>query len=789
MFEVVYTESGAKQACASPAGAAAAVPGQAHGARGSNPCAAGVPPGPPWPSLPNALSERIITGGGGHVRNHVMPWPEGQDETALAARHSPARHTELAPVVGADETGRLRVCGQRGGCRPAGGPGTAGEDRLRRSRSAPPFLLADNFRYTCDICGKKYKYYSCFQEHRDLHAVDDPYDQAMIAKEEVKEEDPEPFQKIGPSMTYRVCNLKTGNYTCEFCGKQYKYYTPYQEHVALHAPISEYPATARHWAGLGPGGSGVRGCWPRGGEWARFARPAVASPPCPLQALGSLAPLQQLLRQKATFWPGEALGGCGPAVGEDRTAATMQKDLGTKMRTQKGPTSFSSQLPQPVARPRKGHRGLSTSGWDEGQALGRPQEAGRALGSRPGPPCLTQHSWSRASKKRGPCPCPGLGWGTTENRKTKARRATQRYAQGSSLDFRFTFVALGSEWQLVAEKCPGGFWQNVVVFTGTIPPEAWEPRASFASASCGLVFPFRLCSFPSFSLSLLQVLSPTPLCMNEWIKLESLLPDGYPARLCVQATHGPVGAFCPCRAWRKSQRLWLNGSKQNRKHVLPPLLFRGAKLSPYPSRGLEAAGGLLPPKSVLIAITMLAGSKFHRSAFPPIKRSQSPQSCSPACWGGCSKALIIGVVLPCAFPRSAASTGFGWDEAGFVPCLFAKESSTQGSVPGAFEVRGEDCARHSRSACALGSYRDHPGCSFVFPSPALPRSCSPATDRVAVEPQRLLRVKPGETRLGPAERWLPASLWQGSRAASRPPCSSSGSPPPWQPRLAPLATR
>ncbi|XP_048368189.1 zinc finger protein 618 isoform X8 [Sphaerodactylus townsendi] len=95
----------------------------------------------------------------------------------------------------------------------------------------------NNFRYTCDICGKKYKYYSCFQEHRDLHAVDDPYDQTVIAKDEVKEEEPEPFQKIGPSMTYRVCNLKTGNYTCEFCGKQYKYYTPYQEHVALHAPI------------------------------------------------------------------------------------------------------------------------------------------------------------------------------------------------------------------------------------------------------------------------------------------------------------------------------------------------------------------------------------------------------------------------------------------------------------------------------------------------------------------------------------------------------------------------
>ncbi|KAM9069485.1 zinc finger protein 618 isoform 13-T17 [Sarcophilus harrisii] len=100
----------------------------------------------------------------------------------------------------------------------------------------------DNFRYTCDICGKKYKYYSCFQEHRDLHAVDvfsvegapenraDPFEQSVVATDEVKEEPPEPFQKIGP---------KTGNYTCEFCGKQYKYYTPYQEHVALHAPITE----------------------------------------------------------------------------------------------------------------------------------------------------------------------------------------------------------------------------------------------------------------------------------------------------------------------------------------------------------------------------------------------------------------------------------------------------------------------------------------------------------------------------------------------------------------------
>uniref|UniRef100_A0A2K5JT98 Zinc finger protein 618 n=1 Tax=Colobus angolensis palliatus TaxID=336983 RepID=A0A2K5JT98_COLAP len=119
---------------------------------------------------------------------------------------------------------------------------------------------SNNFRYTCDICGKKCKYYSCLQEHRDLHAVDvfsvegapenraDPFDQGVVATDEVKEEPPEPFQKIGPmnnitsdifkKKEVRQCQKReTGNYTCEFCGKQYKYYTPYQEHVALHAPI------------------------------------------------------------------------------------------------------------------------------------------------------------------------------------------------------------------------------------------------------------------------------------------------------------------------------------------------------------------------------------------------------------------------------------------------------------------------------------------------------------------------------------------------------------------------
>ncbi|XP_042193360.1 zinc finger protein 618 [Callorhinchus milii] len=86
--------------------------------------------------------------------------------------------------------------------------------------------LSKNFRYMCDICGKKYKYYSCFQEHRDLHAVDDPYDNAVETPSEVKTEQPEE--------AVRYSGSKTGSYSCEYCGKRYKYYTPYQEHVALH---------------------------------------------------------------------------------------------------------------------------------------------------------------------------------------------------------------------------------------------------------------------------------------------------------------------------------------------------------------------------------------------------------------------------------------------------------------------------------------------------------------------------------------------------------------------------
>ncbi|XP_072698577.1 zinc finger protein 618 isoform X18 [Canis lupus baileyi] len=158
-----------------------------------------------------------------HVRAHRVGWrPRQREEACLTWESTQGLAGGRAP----------------GFC-PPHGP-TSSQDT--EATSGEGASQGNNFRYTCDICGKKYKYYSCFQEHRDLHAVDvfsvegapenraDPFDQGVVATDEVKEEPPEPFQKIGP---------KTGNYTCEFCGKQYKYYTPYQEHVALHAPITE----------------------------------------------------------------------------------------------------------------------------------------------------------------------------------------------------------------------------------------------------------------------------------------------------------------------------------------------------------------------------------------------------------------------------------------------------------------------------------------------------------------------------------------------------------------------
>uniref|UniRef100_A0A8C7FD26 Zinc finger protein 618 n=1 Tax=Oncorhynchus kisutch TaxID=8019 RepID=A0A8C7FD26_ONCKI len=106
-------------------------------------------------------------------------------------------------------------------CVVLGGGGATGGGRSRNDQTQGS--------YVCGICGKKYKYYNCFQTHVRAHR--DPYEQVVLGPvEDVKEEEPvEPFQKVGP---------KTGSYECEFCGKQYKYFNPYQEHVALHQPMN-----------------------------------------------------------------------------------------------------------------------------------------------------------------------------------------------------------------------------------------------------------------------------------------------------------------------------------------------------------------------------------------------------------------------------------------------------------------------------------------------------------------------------------------------------------------------
>uniref|UniRef100_A0A8D2ZTR1 Zinc finger protein 618 n=1 Tax=Scophthalmus maximus TaxID=52904 RepID=A0A8D2ZTR1_SCOMX len=183
------------------------------------------------------------------------PGKERADSGSVAAdRPSPTaatKNTSPAPVTVKKEPGTLETSnGKVGDANPAeicvviGGNdgsyvcGVCGkkykyyncfQTHVRAHRGEGP--SADSFRYSCDICGKKYKYYSCFQEHRDLHAVDDPYEQVVLPVDGLKEEEPvEPYQKIGP---------KTGSYVCEFCGKQYKYFNPYQEHVALHTPMGD----------------------------------------------------------------------------------------------------------------------------------------------------------------------------------------------------------------------------------------------------------------------------------------------------------------------------------------------------------------------------------------------------------------------------------------------------------------------------------------------------------------------------------------------------------------------
>ncbi|XP_035631890.1 zinc finger protein 618-like isoform X4 [Oncorhynchus keta] len=93
-------------------------------------------------------------------------------------------------------------------CVVLGGGGGAGGGRSRNDQTQGS--------YVCGICGKKYKYYNCFQTHVRAHRESDSM----------------------PGEGAPTTPNKTGSYECEFCGKQYKYFNPYQEHVALHQPMN-----------------------------------------------------------------------------------------------------------------------------------------------------------------------------------------------------------------------------------------------------------------------------------------------------------------------------------------------------------------------------------------------------------------------------------------------------------------------------------------------------------------------------------------------------------------------
>ncbi|XP_060010525.1 zinc finger protein 618 isoform X11 [Lagenorhynchus albirostris] len=102
----------------------------------------------------------------------------------------------------------------------------------------------NNFRYTCDICGKKYKYYSCFQEHRDLHAVDES---AFSRRVEGKaqnhfEETNSSSQNSSETASPLISNpfpLLQKPYTCGACGIQFQFYNNLLEHMQSHAADNE----------------------------------------------------------------------------------------------------------------------------------------------------------------------------------------------------------------------------------------------------------------------------------------------------------------------------------------------------------------------------------------------------------------------------------------------------------------------------------------------------------------------------------------------------------------------
>ncbi|XP_070298211.1 zinc finger protein 618 isoform X4 [Salvelinus sp. IW2-2015] len=146
----------------------------------------------------NPGQEQVDAGGG---------VPDGPSTTTSATLAVPVTIKKEPDMQGASNgkavPAEICVVLGGGGTAAAGGGGRSRNDQTQGS-------------YVCGICGKKYKYYNCFQTHVRAH----------------RESDSMPGEGAPPTPN------KTGSYECEFCGKQYKYFNPYQEHVALHQPMN-----------------------------------------------------------------------------------------------------------------------------------------------------------------------------------------------------------------------------------------------------------------------------------------------------------------------------------------------------------------------------------------------------------------------------------------------------------------------------------------------------------------------------------------------------------------------
>ncbi|XP_021458128.2 zinc finger protein 618 isoform X5 [Oncorhynchus mykiss] len=149
----------------------------------------------------NPGQEQVDAGGG------VPDGPSPTTTTTLAVPVTIKKEPDMQGASNGKDV-PAEICVVLGGGGGGGAAAAAGGGRSRNDQTQGS--------YVCGICGKKYKYYNCFQTHVRAHRESDSM----------------------PGEGAPTTPNKTGSYECEFCGKQYKYFNPYQEHVALHQPMN-----------------------------------------------------------------------------------------------------------------------------------------------------------------------------------------------------------------------------------------------------------------------------------------------------------------------------------------------------------------------------------------------------------------------------------------------------------------------------------------------------------------------------------------------------------------------